>query len=110
MTNAGVIDRARQLAQDVLYPSAMEVDAAPAVPAGHLDALAAAGLYGLAAPVSYGGSDVDLVTFCRVAEILAGGCLTTTFVWLQHRGAVRALIASANEQLRAEWLGPLAAG
>jgi alkylation response protein AidB-like acyl-CoA dehydrogenase len=110
MTNAGVIGTARQVAQDVLYPAAMAVDAAAAVPPGHLDELAAAGLYGLAAPAGYGGSDVDLVTFCRVVEILAGGCLTTTFVWLQHRGAVRALAASGNEQLREAWLKSLATG
>jgi alkylation response protein AidB-like acyl-CoA dehydrogenase len=104
------IRRAQQVAEDVLYPSAMDVDAAPAIPAAHLDALAAAGLYGLAGPPGYGGSDVDLVTFCRVIEIMAGGCLATTFVWLQHHGTVRALAASASEQLRADWLADLCAG
>ena len=47
-------------------------------------------------PPQAGGSDADLATFCRVIEILAGGCLATTFVWLQHHGAVRALAALAT--------------
>jgi len=107
---AVAVSRADQVAQAVLFPSAAAVDAASVVPAGHLDALAAAGLYGIAGPVALGGLDVDLVTFCRVIETLAGGCLATTFVWLQHHGAVRALAASANSQLRDTWLGPLVQG
>ena len=53
---------------------------------------------------------MDLATFWNVIEIMAGGCLATTFVWLQHHGAVRALSASANSALAAEWLAPLCAG
>ena len=30
----------------------------------------------------------------EIIELLAGGCLTTTFVWIQHHGAVRALVES----------------
>ena len=39
-------------------------------------------------------------------EELAGGCLTTTFVWLQHRGLVMTLAAEGSPAaLRARWLG-----
>lgn len=110
MSGAGAMQRATEVADTVLYPSAMAVDAARTVPAEHLDALAAAGLYGIAGPAGYGGLDADLTTFCRVIEIMAGGCLTTTFVWLQHHGAVRALAASPHERLREAWLGPLVQG
>ena len=41
--------------------------------------------------------------------MLASGCLSTAFVWLQHHGAVRA-VASAPAPLRAELLGPLCRG
>ena len=41
---------------------------------------------------------------------MAGGCLATTFVWLQHHGAVRALAASPNSALRRRWLRPLCRG
>jgi alkylation response protein AidB-like acyl-CoA dehydrogenase len=109
MPAADPISQAQQVADAVLYPFAMDVDSADRVPAAHLDALAAAGLYGIAGPASHGGQDVDLATFCRVTEIMAGGCLATTFVWLQHHGAVRAL-AAGNERLRSVWLGPLCQG
>ena len=110
MTAAVILSRARQVAEEVLFPSAMNVDAADQIPAGHLDALASAGLYGLAGPRSAGGWDADLTTFCDVIEIMSGGCLATTFVWLQHHSAVRALASSQNSGLRDRWLLPLCAG
>jgi len=110
MAAAQVLTRARQLADEVLFPSAMNVDAADRVPPEHFDALAAAGLYGLAGPAEAGGLDVDLATFCAVIEIMAGGSLATAFVWLQHHGAVRALSASPSSALSAKWLAPLCAG
>lgn len=110
MTAALALGRARQIADEVLFPSAMNVDAADQIPAGHLDALASAGLYGLAGPRSAGGWDADLATFCAVIEIISSGCLATAFVWLQHHSAVRALAASDNSGLRDRWLEPLCAG
>jgi alkylation response protein AidB-like acyl-CoA dehydrogenase len=110
MTAVVAMSRARQVADEVLFPSAVNVDSADRIPAGHLDALATAGLYGLAGPRSAGGWDADLATFCGVIEIMSGGCLSTTFVWLQHHSAVRALASSQNSGLRDRWLEPLCAG
>lgn len=75
---------AQHLADEVLFPGALETDAADTVPRARLDALAHAGLYGLAGPAWAGGLDADLATICDVIEALASGCLTTTFVWAQH--------------------------
>lgn len=105
-----VVERAREIAEEVLFPAAPRTDAADLVPADNLDALAAAGLYGMAVPASFGGLDLDLATQYRVVETLASGCLTTTFVWLQHRNPTRALATTANAGLRDAWLAPLAAG
>jgi alkylation response protein AidB-like acyl-CoA dehydrogenase len=110
VTVAELISRAANLADGMLFPAAMQVDAADTVPVSHLDALAAAGLYGLGGPIWAGGQDASLATFCNVIEIMAGGCLSTTFVWLQHHGAVRAVAASGNERLRSCWLEPLCRG
>ena len=41
---------------------------------------------------------------------MAGACLSTTFVLLQHLGAVRAIAESPNERLRHDWLQPLCQG
>ena len=42
----GIPASARHLADEVLFPDAMRVDRLDALPVSHLDALAAAGLYG----------------------------------------------------------------
>lgn len=109
-------DQARRIAADVLFPAAMDTDAGDRVPAGHLDLLAAEGFYGMAGPAAgrcaspaEAGAGIDAAAACRIIEILAGGCLATTFVWLQHHRAVRAASA-AGGPLRAEWLGPLCRG
>ncbi len=88
---------------DELFARALETDAADVLPVANLDALAEAGLYGLVAPRSIGGLGAAPPLVHRVVEILAGGCMTTTFVWQQHLGALRAAAATP--------LGPqLAAG
>lgn len=105
-----IVSRAVQIRDDVLFPAASCVDASDRIPAGHLDLLARDGFYGLAGPPEHGGLGVDLAAACGIIEILAGGCLATTFVWLQHHGAVRAAAAAPSDALRAQWLEPLCRG
>jgi len=101
---------ARRLADDVLFPAAARTDAADAVPRAQLDRLADAGLYGLAGPAEHGGLGAGPATVRSVVEVLAGGCLTTTFVWAQHHGLVRALAAAPPSPERDRWLRDLCAG
>lgn len=105
-----VLERARRVAEDVLFPNAIQTDAADLVPASGLDALAREGLYGVAGPTQAGGADVDLAGFNAVVEALASGCLTTAFVWIQHHNPVRAVAASQTPGLAERWLGPLCRG
>jgi len=103
-------DRARELGARVFAPAAMQVEAAHRVPPEHLDLLAAEGFYGLAGPREAGGLDVPFPAACRIIEILAGACLSTTFVWMQHHGVVRAVAGTDNAALRQRMLGPLCRG
>jgi alkylation response protein AidB-like acyl-CoA dehydrogenase len=96
-----VVATARRIGDELLFPAAAATDASPIVAAENLDALAAAGLYGL---------EADLATTCAVIEELAGACLTTTFVWVQHLGVVLAVSATDTPGLADEWLGPLRRG
>jgi alkylation response protein AidB-like acyl-CoA dehydrogenase len=98
---------AQRIADEVLFPAALEVDTQDHVP--HLDLLAEAGFYGLASPEST--LDVpDYPTVQRIVETLASGCLATTFVWVQHHGAVIAVAGTDNHDLRDEYLSPLTTG
>jgi alkylation response protein AidB-like acyl-CoA dehydrogenase len=103
--------RAAQLAEQVLYPSAAAVDGADRIPAGHLDRLAAEGLYGVAAPPEDGGIGLgDFASVAAIIESLASGCLATAFVWLQHLGPLLYAAHSDQPGVRARWLGPLTRG
>ena len=93
----------------MLFPGALEADAAELVPIDRLDRLAAAGFYGLAGPEDTGGMGVDFATALEVIEVIASGCLTTAFVWIQHLGAVRA-VGAARPALRDAWLARLRSG
>ena len=102
---------AQRLADELLFPQASAVERADSVPVSHLDRLAAAGLYGLAGPPAAGAMAADPATLCAAAEALAGGCLATAFVWLQHHGLVRTLAGTdAPAPLRDSWLAPLCRG
>jgi alkylation response protein AidB-like acyl-CoA dehydrogenase len=105
------VARARQIADEILFPAAMDVDAGVFDPARHLDLLAAEGFYGLAAPPGAGTLKLSgLAAACRVVEELAGGCLTTTFVWVQHHTALMAAAGSDRPGVAEHWLEPLATG
>jgi alkylation response protein AidB-like acyl-CoA dehydrogenase len=104
------MDRARELASGVLAPAAMGVEASQRVPPEHLDLLAAEGFYGLSGPRAAGGLDVPFAAACQIIEILAGACLSTTFVWMQHHSVVRAVTETGNTALRQAMLGPLCRG
>jgi alkylation response protein AidB-like acyl-CoA dehydrogenase len=108
--SSSAVLRARRLAADVLVPAAMTVESSQRIPPAHLDLLAAQGFYGVAGPREYGGLGLDFPTGCRVIEILAGACLSTTFVWMQHHGAVLAAAGTTQRRVREEWLEPLCAG
>lgn len=88
-------ERAARLADDLLFPAALDVDRAEGIPSSHFAALAAQGLYDF---------DGDL----GVVEALAGGCLATAFVWLQHLGPLMSAVHTPH--LKDEWAGPLARG
>jgi alkylation response protein AidB-like acyl-CoA dehydrogenase len=103
--------RAKAIAEDVLFPAAEAVDRADRVPGAHLDLLMREGFYGVAAPPDEGGLGVEeMATAGHILEILASGCLATTFVWMQHHGAVLAAAFSDRPGVRPRWLGPLARG
>jgi alkylation response protein AidB-like acyl-CoA dehydrogenase len=100
------VDKARRIADDVLFPVAGEVEARGEVPREHLDLLAAQGFYGLFVTVA----DDDLPDAYRAAEALASGCLSTALVWMQHHLAVRAVASSERPGVRESWLPRLSTG
>lgn len=92
------------IAEEVLFPAALEVDAQGAIPGSHFDLLAAEGFYGLAGDPERSGVEVGFPSLIRILETLSSGCLTTTFTWIQHYSVVRGLTGTANPELREKYL------
>ncbi len=103
-----LVDAARRLAAEVLEPNAAQVDTT-AVPRSHLEAIARAGLLGLAAPRDVGGADVGAAVFREVAEALAGADAATWFVQAQHHSPVR-MLAGQRSAAAERYLPKLATG
>lgn len=104
-TDPDLVAAAGRVAGDVLAPAAEQTDQAPAVPRSSLEALAAAGLFGVSCPPGLPTADTR-----RIFEALAGACGVTFFVWVQHHAPVRMLAGSGNRALRDRWLPDLCAG
>jgi alkylation response protein AidB-like acyl-CoA dehydrogenase len=105
-----LLERAQRLADEVLFPASLATDTAARVPEAQLQLLAHAGLFGVFGPPELGGLASAPSAFAELVEVLASGCLTTTFVWIQHHGAVQALAAAPDSPLAHAWLAELCAG
>ncbi|QFG20749.1 acyl-CoA dehydrogenase family protein [Actinomadura sp. WMMB 499] len=105
---AAVVRRAHEIADGVLFPAANAVDATGEVPEGHWDLLAREGFYGLAAAV--GAKELGFEDIVEILEVMSGGCLSTTFTWMQHQGAVLNLSGSGNTALRERHLQDMVDG
>ena len=107
---AEALERAKAVADEVLFPRAQETDRAPTIPAENLRALRDAGLLGLHGSVDVpGGIGADHAAARPVLEAVAGGCGATSFVWAQHHGAVRR-VRSGDGPACATWLPRLCDG
>lgn len=111
MVHAELLSTAQQLADEVLFERALDVDASGEVPADNLDLFRDAGFYGLWAPEEAGGCGFDELERLPILEALAGGCLTTAFVWAQHGGgSANAARTPPGSPLHERWARTLATG
>ena len=103
-----LVDRAADFADRRLFDAAIATDRSGHVPTVLLDEMRDLGLFGVFSPASVGGHDLAPSERHRIVEVLAGGCLTTTFIWLQHAGPAAAT-AGASGAVHA-FAEPLASG
>lgn len=102
-----LLERVAEVADTVLWPAAQDVDRAPIIPRGHLDALADLGLFGQAAPPELGGLGLAPPDTRRMLRLIGSGCAATGFAFAQHHGLVGALVRTDNAELRHRWLAAL---
>lgn len=80
---------------DVVVPSASDVDREGRFPAAAVAALGEAGLFGLTVATEHGGMGLGLAEAARVVERLARACGSTAMVACMHYSGVAVLNATA---------------
>ncbi|WP_016905630.1 acyl-CoA dehydrogenase family protein [Streptomyces xiaopingdaonensis] len=105
-----IVTLATRLAEEVLSPHASAVDTGERDLARNLDVLAEHRFYGAMLPPEAGGLGADPSTAALAAEILAGGCLSTTLTLGQHQGITGLVAGQGAPHFRERWLPGLASG
>ena len=101
---------ASAIANEVALPNSNEVDTAGRFPVESMNALAAAGLYGLCLPKSVGGKGEGMRAFAGAVEELAAACGSTAMVYVMHVSAAQAIATSDTLVDRDAMLKEIAAG
>jgi len=101
---------ASRIANEVALPNSNEVDTAGRFPVESMNALAAAGLYGLCLPKSVGGKGEGMRAFASVVEELAAACGSSAMVYVMHVSAAQAIASSETLADRDSILKEIAAG
>lgn len=100
----------KKLAEEKLAPKAAEIDQEAAFPWENVKLMADLGLFGLTIPQKYGGSEMDNVTACIVAEELCRGCFGTAAVLVTHFLGLTPILLAASEDQKKKYLPPCAKG
>ncbi|MGD9751757.1 MAG: acyl-CoA dehydrogenase family protein [Acidimicrobiia bacterium] len=103
-------ERAAALAADVLAPAAEDTDRTARFPRAQLDALAAAGLFGLRADARHGGAGEGLLTTCLVTETLAAACPSTALIYKMHLESIEMISRAPTDAQAHEILPKLVSG
>ena len=98
MTNP--LDALGRVIDDVVAPGALAVDRNGAFPKKSIDALARAGVLGLASATDVGGAGLGLAEAADVTERLSGACGSTAMVVLMHYAAVAIIETHGAEDIR----------
>jgi acyl-CoA dehydrogenase len=105
----------RELARDFterqIRPLAAQIEAQHQVPRSLIDAMAQAGLLGVAIPVEYGGAGMGELGLCLVMEELTRGDFATAVTYGAHAsiGAMSVVVGGTEEQKR-RFLPDMASG
>src|ERR1700757_309015 len=94
MTHDAAVLKAREIASQVLAPSAGQNDKAGRFSSEAVESLGESGLLGLMLPVEFGGSGLGPRTFATVIATLAESDASVAMVYLMHSAGTATILAS----------------
>jgi len=95
------LDTLERVINEVVAPSATDIDRHSTYPSSALDALGEAGLLGLVSSTEVGGGGEGLAAAAQVIERLAGACGSTAMVVLMHYATIGLIEAHGPDDVRA---------
>jgi alkylation response protein AidB-like acyl-CoA dehydrogenase len=104
-------EEVRRFAEEVVKPRAAEIDESGLFPREFFDQAAELGLAGVAVSDEFGGSGMDLISYCLVIEEIARVCATSAVILSVNNSLVCDPIeAFGSDEQKREFLEPLASG
>ena len=100
----------RGLAEAKIAPFATEVDEQARFPQEALDALVSSELHAVHVPEEYGGAGADALATVIVIEEVARVCVSSSLIPAVNKLGSLPVILSGSEELKRQYLTPLAAG
>ncbi len=102
---------AREFATNEVLPKAAEIDREHRHPAELVKRMAELGFLGIAVPEQYGGSGFDHVSYALAMEEVSRACASTGVIMSVNNSIVcDPIYRFGTEDLKKEWLTPLASG
>ena len=110
--NRDLVERARELARDVLAPRAADHDREGKYPRDNFLDLAREGFTTLTLPEDLGGRGLlnDPAAYGMVLYELARGCTSTALAFHMHSGMVHVILSLGNEEQRTRYAAAVRAG
>jgi alkylation response protein AidB-like acyl-CoA dehydrogenase len=108
----GMIQKmAREFARKELVPMAAERDQKHEYPAQSLEKMGELGLLGMLVPESYGGEDMDTVSYALAMSEIAYACASTAVIMSVHDSiCCGSLLRFGTEEQKQKYLVPMAQG
>jgi len=103
-------ERVREFAVKELAPKSRGIDERARFPRDNVREMADHGLLGLPFPIEYGGSGMDMVSYCIVLEELAKVCSSTATINLAHVLSAFSILLFGSKRQKEFYLASMAKG
>lgn len=97
--------KAKEAAEKIVAPRAMEIDAQGEFPFDIVDAFAQRGFLSLLIPKEYGGADADITSFCHVVEEIAYSCCSSALLVVVQNVGLMPIVLGGSHELKEKYLG-----
>jgi alkylation response protein AidB-like acyl-CoA dehydrogenase len=97
--------KAKEAAEKIVAPRAMEIDARSEFPLDIVDAFAQRGFLSLLIPKEYGGCDADVTSFCHIVEEIARHCCSSALLVVVQNVGLMPIVLGGSHELKEKYLG-----